>query len=321
MEKYFPFDGQLVEGKSDRTYYSDDFANYFKPLISNGIFAGQGDGLMVLSLDDNMFISIAEGYSYIEGRGYQNDNKDGIKKMRVANSDIAQDRIDIVVNRLNKITRMITTIIIQGELSDTPTPPEIVRNDDYYDLKLAEIYVRSGVDKIQQADITDTRFDDAVCGWVTGLIESIDATAFFKQYQIAYDAFVQQTYARAEDLFNDIRNLLDTDQATYLLGLINELKTYPKIEPYVLKAEKWLETENGYAYTIYDSRYSFQGAYWELIAEPDMDKAEQKLLTNARISSIDDKQDGKIVIKASGIKPIDDIHISIKIERLNYVAG
>lgn len=319
MEKYFPFDGQLVDGKSDRVYYASDFANHFKPFFRNGIFASQGDGLMVLSLDDNMFISLMDGRSIIEGHGYQNDNKDGIKKMRIANSDIAQDRIDIVVNRLNRVDRMITTTVIKGELSDAPVPPEIVRNDDYYDLKLAEVYVRSGVDKIQQADITDFRGDEEACGWVTGLIESIDATAFFKQYQIAYDAFVQQTYARAEDLFNDIRNLLDTDQATYLLGLINELKTYPKIEPYVLKTEKWVETEDGYTYTIYDSRYSYQGAYWELIAEPDMDKAEQKLLTNARISSIDDKQDGKIVIKASGIKPVGDIHISIKIERLNYV--
>lgn len=314
-EKYFPFDGQLLGGKSDRVYYADDFANYFKPLIRNGIFAGQGDGLMILAIDNNMFISVSDGYSYIEGRGYQNDNKDGIKKMRIANSDIAQDRIDIVVNRLNKITRLITTIVIQGELSDTPTPPEIVRNDDYYDLKLAEIYVRSGVDKIQQADITDFRGDEAVCGWVTGLIESINATAFFKQYQLAYDAFVKQTYNRAEDLFNDIRNLLDTDQATYLLGLINELKTYPKVEPYVLKADQWQETADGLTYTITDSRYTYLGSFWELIAEPDMDKVEQKMLTNARISSIDDKQDGKIIINAVGVKPTDDIHISIKIER------
>ena len=47
MEKYFPFDAQLNDGIPDRLYYADDFANYFKPLISNGIFAGQGDGLMV----------------------------------------------------------------------------------------------------------------------------------------------------------------------------------------------------------------------------------------------------------------------------------
>lgn len=314
-EKYFPFDGQLVEGKSDRVYYASDFANYFKPFFRNGIFASQGDGLMVLSLDDNMFISLMDGRSIIEGHGYQNDNKDGVKKMRIANSDIAQDRIDIVVNRLNRVDRMITTIVIKGELSDAPVPPAIVRNDDYYDLKLAEVYVRSGVDKIQQADITDFRGDEDACGWVTGLIDSINSTAFFKQYQIAYDAFVKETYNRAEDLFNDIRNLLDTDQAAYLLGLINELKTYPRVEPYVLKANQWQETADGLTYTITDNRYTYLGSYWELIAEPDMDKAEQKLLTNARIASIDDKQDGKLIIHAVGVKPTDDIHISIKIER------
>lgn len=315
MEKYFPFDGQLVDGKSDRVYYANDFTNYFKPFFRNGIFASQGDGLMVLSLDDNMFISLMDGRSIIEGHGYQNDNKDGVKKMRIANSDIAQDRIDIVVNRLNRVDRMITTIVIKGELSDAPVPPAIVRNDDYYDLKLAEVYVRSGVDKIQQADITDFRGDEEACGWVTGLIDSINATAFFKQYQIAYDAFVKETYAKAEDLFDLIRNLLDTDQAAYLLGLINQLKMYPKVEPYVLKANQWQETADGLTYTITDNRYTYLGSYWELIAEPDMDKAEQKLLTNARIASIDDKQDGKLIIHAVGVKPTDDIHISIKIER------
>lgn len=315
MEKYFPFDGQLVEGKSDRVYYANDFANHFKPFFRNGIFASQGDGLMVLSLDDNMFISLMDGRSIIEGHGYQNDNKDGVKKMRIANADIAQDRIDIVVNRLNRVDRMITTIVIKGELSDAPVPPAIVRNDDYYDLKLAEVYVRSGVDKIQQADITDFRGDEEACGWVTGLIDSINSTAFFKQYQIAYDAFVKETYAKAEDLFDLIRNLLDTDQAAYLLGLINELKMYPKVEPYVLKANQWQETADGLTYTITDNRYTYLGSYWELIAEPDMDKAEQKLLTNARIASIDDKQDGKLIIHAVGVKPTDDIHISIKIER------
>ena len=314
-EKYFPFDGQLVDGKSDRVYYANDFTNYFKPFFRNGIFASQGDGLMVLSLDDNMFISLMDGRSIIEGHGYQNDNKDGVKKMRIANSDIAQDRIDIVVNRLNRVDRMITTIVIKGELSDAPVPPAIVRNDDYYDLKLAEVYVRSGVDKIQQADITEFRGDEEACGWVTGLIDSINSTAFFKQYQIAYDAFVKETYAKAEDLFDLIRNLLDTDQAAYLLGLINELKMYPKVEPYVLKADQWQETADGLTYTITDNRYTYLGSYWELIAEPDMDKTEQKLLTNARISSIDDKQDGKLIIHAVGVKPTDDIHISIKIER------
>lgn len=314
-EKYFPFDGQLVDGKSDRIYYASDFANYFKPFFRNGIFASQGDGLMVLSLDENMFISLMDGRSIIEGHGYQNDNKDGVKKMRIANSDIAQDRIDIVVNRLNKIERIITTIVIKGELSDAPVPPEIVRNDDYYDLKLAEVYVRSGVDKIQQADITDFRGDKEACGWVTGLIDSINSTAFFKQYQIAYDAFVKETYDKAEDLFNLIRNLLDKDQASYLAMQIADIRTYPRVEPYVLKTDQWQETDSGLTYTITDSRYTYLGSYWELIAEPDMNKAEQKLLTNARISYIDDKQDGKLIIHASGVKPADDIHISIKIER------
>ena len=104
---------------------------------------------------------------------------------------------------------------------------------------------------------------------------------------------IRDSYNRAEDLFNDIRNLLDTDQAAYLLGLINELKTYPRVEPYVLKANQWQETADGLTYTITDNRYTYLGSvsYTHLVLE--------KTLSTAKVS--ENVERGTKEIKLGGV--------------------
>jgi len=71
-----------------------------------------------------------------------------------------------------------------GVASANPINPTLVRNDDVHELQLAEIFVRSGVQSITQADILDTRLNNAVCGIVTGLVYSVDTTELFNQYEV-----------------------------------------------------------------------------------------------------------------------------------------
>ena len=46
----------------------------------------------------------------------------------------------------------------------------------------ADIYVGKGVTRIQTQNITDQRFNSAVCGIVTGTVEEIDASVLTKQF-------------------------------------------------------------------------------------------------------------------------------------------
>ena len=45
--------------------------------------------------------------------------------------------------------------------------------------------------KITQAQITDTRMNQDVCGWVTGVVKQLDTTTLFNQFESYFDEFKQ----------------------------------------------------------------------------------------------------------------------------------
>lgn len=53
-------------------------------------------------------------------------------------------------------------------------------------MSLARISVRAGMTEITQSVITDERGNKDLCGWVTGLINQIDTTNLFAQYEAAF---------------------------------------------------------------------------------------------------------------------------------------
>ena len=61
-----------------------------------------------------------------------------------------------------------------------------------YDLALATVRVQSNATSIYNYDIVDTRADTQLCGWVTGLIEQVDTTTLFNQWQSAYQHFYDE---------------------------------------------------------------------------------------------------------------------------------
>jgi len=163
VEKYYFFNSQ----NGDRVYNADSFADAFSPLFRNGVFR---EHLQVVANND-MSITIAAGYAFINGRTYHNTEE------KIINVDINSstlDRVDAVVIRLDTLQRNITAMVITGNNAENPTAPNMARDSTYYDLKIAEIRVRAGEVTITQADITDTRAREDVCGWVDG--QAIDIT-------------------------------------------------------------------------------------------------------------------------------------------------
>ena len=61
-------------------------------------------------------------------------------------------------------------MIETGGFSKNPVAPEITRTAAIHDLKLAEIRVEVGAIKITQDNITDTRMNADVCGWVMATV-------------------------------------------------------------------------------------------------------------------------------------------------------
>lgn len=188
MESSGFFDATLVDNTYDRAYAAAQFANYFACFIGNGVFLGQGRDLQVTAATPAaMSVNLLAGRAWINGYWYSTDTT---IPLSLELSDAVNPRIDSVILRYDISARAITAEVITGTPSASPVAPALVRNADYYDLKLAEIRVNAGAITISPSMITDTRSDSAVCGWVSGLIDQVDTTAIFEQFQAALNEFI-----------------------------------------------------------------------------------------------------------------------------------
>ena len=167
----------------DRVYDSSDFAAYFASFIGNGVFAKHSNQLRVAQQESpDMSVQVLGGQAWINGWWYDNTS---VLNLSIDPADGTLDRVDIIVVQFNLTKREIKTIVRKGSLSAGATAPMLNRDDDLWELKLAEVNVSHGTVNITDGKITDTRSDTEVCGWVSGLIDQMDTTELFNQLQEA----------------------------------------------------------------------------------------------------------------------------------------
>ncbi len=165
----------------DRRYDAQVFVDIFTKLMTNGVYATPATSLQVQAkATPDMSVIVAAGFGMINGYYLLND---GDNPLTVATAHGTYARKDRVVARLNLTTRAIEILNISGTPAANPVPPLLVRDGTYYDLSLATITVSANATAIAQSDITDTRQNAAVCGTITGAVNSIDATNLFAQYE------------------------------------------------------------------------------------------------------------------------------------------
>lgn len=168
----------------DRKYNAASWAEYFAQFIGNGVYANPATCMQVRATA-GLTVQIQPGACFINGYAGYADGTDFI----ALDHGGGQPRIDRIVIRLDLAARDIYPILIKGTEAVSPSPPDIVRDGSVYDLGIASITVPANATAITQANISDTRPDSEVCGFVTGLIKQIDTTDFFAQYQAAWDEF------------------------------------------------------------------------------------------------------------------------------------
>lgn len=201
--KYGFFDS--VDG--DRKYSASDIGEYFLKLISNGVFATPANAMQVrATTTPSMNISVTAGWGFINCKYLHNTSA---YALTVTAADQAYPRIDRVVMQMNPAldTRACSIYVKTGQASTTPTAPSLTRiNGGIWELSLAQIYVSGGATSISQSDITDERGNTSVCGYVTGLIDQIDTTDLFAQYDAVFDAKEQEI----QDWFDSVREEIFT---------------------------------------------------------------------------------------------------------------
>ena len=204
------FDAKLVGDEYDRVYSAESFAEYFASFIANGVFPNPATNLQVVAnVPGNMAIRVKSGLGWINGYYCKND---GDYQLTLSPANGTLPRIDAVVLRWSRSNRSISLEVKTGVATSSPSAPPLERSADNYELMLASISVVAGATSIAQANITDKRPDSTVCGWVKGVVDQIDTTDLFAQYD---DAF--QTW------FADLQSQLSGDVAANLQSQITSL--------------------------------------------------------------------------------------------------
>lgn len=193
---------------NDRQYYAEDINMPYKKIISNGVIPVPSSAFQVLAAE-GMAVKIAPGNGMFGNRWAENTT-DLVLEIDAAHATL--NRIDLIVIRSDstETVRNTDAFIIKGTPASAPVAPKITRSDYIQEYVLAEVRVNAGVTAITQAAITDTRADTTRCGWCTSLIEQVDTSALFRQWQAAYEEAFNENQDDFNEWFSSIKEYLAT---------------------------------------------------------------------------------------------------------------
>lgn len=161
--------GFFNSSSGDRIYDATDFAAYFGDLVSNGIFYRNADNLRV-GVAVGMQVLVQPGSAWINGYHYANTTP---LDLQITTADGVNPRIDRVVIRWSNVGREITLGVLTGTPAPTPSPPNLTRNNDTWELGIATVFVVRGAVSIEAGNISDTRMSATVCGLVNSLVSAV----------------------------------------------------------------------------------------------------------------------------------------------------
>lgn len=223
----------------DRTYDADQMSEYFDGLISNGVYENIGGALQVLA-SSNMEVNVQTGRAIINCKWLSNDS---ILTLNITQSHPTLNRYTAVVLRLDIINRLMTITTKDGTNASNPIKPSMQNDSTMVELCLAYIYVGAGAVTITQANIEDMRPSN-LCGWVTGIIDQVDTSQLFLQWQTAYENY----YSTMTAAFN-----------TWFESLVDELNVNTFIQQFTKRVVMQSSSENmimldmtGYTYDSSD---------------------------------------------------------------------
>lgn len=161
----------------DRVYDADSFSTWLRKFFTSGVFEGE----LAVTAAEGMTVEVGSGYANVDGK-VRFFNSPQTIALSPANS--TYPRIDTIAVERNDVNREITLKYITGQYSgNTPSPAERQWGNGVYQLVLAQIYVGAGATSISQANISDTRPDSSLCGYVVGTVEEIDLSQILAQSQ------------------------------------------------------------------------------------------------------------------------------------------
>lgn len=219
----------------DRLYNAETFNTYFEGLISsNGVFKNVGNALNVVP---------GSGLQVLVGSGKAIVNQHWVKlsaseTLVISTAHNLFARYDAVSLRWNANTRDISLQVISGTPSSTPVRPVPTRDTMNYEIILAYVLVPANATSITSANIYDQRDNTSVCGYITGLVDQVDISTLFAQYEARFNELALNMLAWQREQ--------KTEFDTWYFELTNNLT----VGAYIKKYNKVVSGGDGVSSTI-----------------------------------------------------------------------
>lgn len=195
-------------GEYDRVYNAEDVTSYLDKLVGNGVFPNPSTQLQVRA-GSGMNVIVGSGQGWINGHKMINTAD---LTLVIDSSDVLLNRIDAVVFYVDFDAREMGIEVKKGTLASTPTAPSMTRTSTRYELCLAQISVPKQITAITTALITDTRGNSNLCGFVQGLIQQMDSTTLFAQWQSQFETWFEAAKQEFQQgkIFKKIEGIYNT---------------------------------------------------------------------------------------------------------------
>ena len=190
----------------DRTYDADQMSEYFDGLVSNGVYESVGGALQVKA-GSGMEVNVQTGRGIINCKWLSNNS---VLTLPITGSHVTLNRWTAIVLRLDIVNRLMTITTKDGTNASNPVKPNMQNDGTMVELCLAYVYVKAGATAITQANITDTR-PSSLCGWVTGLVQQVDTSQLFLQWQTAYEDYYDEMTTEFNNWFSTLTEDLNVN--------------------------------------------------------------------------------------------------------------
>lgn len=179
----------------DRLYSANDMNRPYKRLVANGVFATPAGtpstDLQVVSAGTGMTIIVKQGEGIFANKWFENPNDLSIV---VPNNTALLPRVDSVIVQIDTRTsgRVGNIVYRTGTPASSPSAPAINQTTGVTEYRIANVYVAASANYINNDALTDLRGSSS-CPWVTALIQQVDTSTLYNQWQAAYQAFYDQS--------------------------------------------------------------------------------------------------------------------------------
>lgn len=223
----------------DRLYQADDMTKPYENLVSNGVFATQSgtpSNYLQVYAEQLLSVRVKAGRGVFFDKWFLSDS-DIVLSLETAHATLP--RIDSIVVKVDKSenVRAATIEVKKGTPNSTPVAPTLTRSDYIKEYRLANIRVNANDTTILQSNIQDTR-GLSECGWVTSLIQQVDTSTLYEQWQAGFDEWfrdVKETLSTATLIrsYNSVYTTTNKDEFEIPIGITQYNQNLDILQVYI----------------------------------------------------------------------------------------